>query len=309
MIRLASAAGKRQSVVQASLDILPAAGGKASIRAGILWMLVTTFLFVCQDSTARILLNAYPATEIAWARYFIHMALVTCLIVWRDPSLMVSRRPALQMLRSSLLLGATLFGMLSLKIMPFVDFSAIVWVAPVLVTALSVFLLGEKVSPMGWLSVLAGLAGVWVIVSQAGVDFSLTMLFPLLAALSNALYQITTRMLHVSDPPMTTLFYTAVAGVVFCSPFLPFVGVLPRATDAALMLLLGGLGVASHFCIIRAFTAAPANIIAPFGYSALIWAALFSLLIFAEIPGLRTLVGAGLIVAAGLSIFLRARTR
>jgi hypothetical protein len=71
-------------------------------------MLVATCLFVCQDSTTRILLKAYPATEIAFARYFVHTVLVGVFIAWRDPRLMISRRPLVQMLRSSFLLGATL---------------------------------------------------------------------------------------------------------------------------------------------------------------------------------------------------------
>jgi drug/metabolite transporter (DMT)-like permease len=70
------------------------------------------------------------------------------------------------------------------------------------------------------------------------------------------------------------------------------------------MILLGALGAASHFCMIRAFSAAPANIIAPFGYTALIWATLSGFVVFAEIPSLHAVIGAGLIVAAGLSIFL-----
>jgi hypothetical protein len=85
-------------------------------------MLVATCL---QDSSARILLKAYPATEIAFAR-FVHMVLVGVFIAWRDSRLMISRRPLLQMLRSSFVLGATFFGMFALKIMPLLDFSAIV---------------------------------------------------------------------------------------------------------------------------------------------------------------------------------------
>jgi drug/metabolite transporter (DMT)-like permease len=135
------------------------------------------------------------------------------------------------------------------------------------------------------------------------------MLWPLLAALCNALYQITTRMLHMSDPPLTTLFYSALVGAIFCAAFLPFVGIAPKPADLALMLGLGSLGVASHFCMIRAFAAAPANVIAPFGYTALLWAALSGIVIFAEIPSLPTMIGAALIVAAGLSIFLGARPR
>jgi len=283
------------------------AAGGAVIRTGILWMLVATCLFVCQDSTSRILLRSYPATEIAFARYLVHMVLVSLVLAWRDPRLMISRRPILQILRSGFLLGATLFAMLALKVMPLVDFSAIVWVAPVLVAALSVFMLNEKVSPGVWTSVVAGLIGVWVIVGRPGMDFSFSMLFPFLAALANALYQITTRLLHGADSSLTTLFYTALAGVLFCGGFLPFIAVVPNFAGGSLMFFLGLLGVASHFCLIRAFAAAPANIVAPFGYTALLWAILFSLLIFGEIPSLRTLFGAALIVGAGLFIFLRGR--
>jgi len=225
--------------------------------------------------------------------------LVGVFIAWRDPRLMISRRPLLQMLRSSFLLGATLFGMFALKIMPLVDFSAIVWVTPVLVAALSVVVLHETVRPSVWASVFAGLMGVWMIIGRTGMDFSLSMLFPILAALANALYQIATRLLHRADLPVTTLFYTAL-----CGGFLPFAAVAPGLADASLMLLLGLTGVVSHFCLIRAFAAAPANIVAPFGYTALLWATLFGLLIFAEIPGPRTLFGAGLIAGAGLFIFL-----
>ncbi len=289
--------------------IAPVPSGQRALAAGIGWMLVTTLLFVCQDSTARILLASYPPTEIAFARFFIHLVLVATFLRLRAPSLLASHRPVLQMLRSSLLLGTTLFGLFALNVMPFLDFSAVAWIAPVLVTALSVLILREHVSLRGWASVFAGLAGVWIIVARGGIDVSPIMLWPLLAALCNAFYQITTRMLHLSDPPLTTLFYSAVAGTVFCAAFLPFTGIAPKPADLALMVGLGSLGAASHFCMIRAFALAPANIIAPFGYTALIWATLSGILVFGEIPGLRTLIGAALIAAAGLSIFLGARPR
>jgi drug/metabolite transporter (DMT)-like permease len=279
-----------------------------SIRTGILWMLVTTLLFVCQDSTARILLASYPPTEIAFVRFFVHAVLVASFLGLRAPRQFISRRPVLQLLRSALLLGCTLFGFLALNVMPFLDFSAVAWVAPVLVTALSVLILGEKVGLRGWACVLAGLLGVWIILAQ-GVHISPLMAWPLLAALCNALYQVATRILRTSDPPLTTLFYSALVGAIVCAALLRFGAAAPRPVDLALMIALGTLGVASHFCMIRAFAAAPANIIAPFGYTALLWATLSGLIVFGETPSLRTMMGAALIVAAGLSIFLGARPR
>jgi drug/metabolite transporter (DMT)-like permease len=278
-----------------------------SIRAGIAWMLVTTFLFVCQDALARLLLVSYPATELAFVRYALHMAVVAGVVVVRDPRLMISRRPVVQIARSAFLLAATLLVMAALRIMPFVDVAAVVWVAPVLVTALSVALLGERVGLTGWLAVLTGMAGVWVIVGQAGLEFSWTMLVPALAALANALYQIATRMLHLTDPPITTLLYTSLVGTLFCAGFLPFVAIVPTASGAWLMALLGALGTTSHFCLIRAFAAAPANRVAPFGYSSLVWSALFGTVLFAEIPQAGTIIGSGLIVGSGLVVFLRGR--
>lgn len=308
-----SSAAARRPIDSPAFDSsvpLPASPTKApaaSNATGVLWMLVSTGLFVCQDSTVKYLLHAYPATEIAWARYFIHFVFMTCLLAQRDPRLMASRRPALQLTRSTLLLAITLLGMLAMRIMPFVDVSAVMSVAPVLVTGLAVFMLGEKAGWRGWLSVLAGMSGVWVILSDAGVEFSFSMAFPFLAALCNALYQITTRILRLADPPVTTLFYSAIAGAVLCSPFLALYGHMPTAPDAALMLLLGALGVASHFCLIRAYAVAPANVLAPFGYTALLWATLFGVVIFAEFPNLHTIVGSALIVTAGLFVFSRAR--
>lgn len=275
--------------------------------AGIGWMLVTTFLFVCQDSLARLLLVSYPATELAFVRYAVHVVAVAALVALRDPRLVISRRPGIQLARSGFLLAATLLVMAALQIMPFVDVVAVVWVAPVLVTALSVVCLGETVGLSGWLAVLTGMGGVWVIVGHAGIEFTTAMLVPALAALANALYQISTRMLHGADPPLTTLLYTGLAGTVACAAFLPFVTVAPTAPDAWLMILLGALGTTSHFCLIRAFGTAPANIVAPFGYASLLWSALFGVVLFAELPAPTTILGSALIVGSGLVVFLRGR--
>ncbi|WP_374307121.1 DMT family transporter [Methylocella sp.] len=292
-----------------ALAVLPVPPEGVSIGAGVLWMLLTTFLFVCQDSLARILVADYPPAEVAFVRYFVHFLLVGGVLALRAPELLRSRKPGAQILRSAMLCANTVIGMYALKIMPFLDFSAVVWVAPVLVTALSVVLLGEKVSAAGWISVFVGLAGVWLIVGGAGIALTWLVVLPLLTALTNALYQIATRFLRTADEPATTLFYTAVAGSAFCLPFLPFVGLAPTPSAAGLMLLLGCLGAASHFCIIRAFAAAPANVVAPFGYTALVWASLSSVVVFAEVPTLRTILGSALIVAAGLAIFFGPRPR
>jgi drug/metabolite transporter (DMT)-like permease len=137
-----------------------------------------------------------------------------------------------------------LFGMLALKIVPLVDFSAVGGAC----SCRRAFGLHSprKNEPRLMASVFAGLIGVWVIIGRTGMDFSLSMLFPFLAALANAFYQITTRLLHGADSSLTTLFYSALAGVLFCGGFLPFAAAAPNLADGGLMLLLGFFGIASH---------------------------------------------------------------
>ncbi|PWC34464.1 DMT family transporter [Azospirillum sp. TSO35-2] len=285
------------------------AAERASRRAGILWMMLTTLLFVTQDATIRVLTKSYPVMEVAWARFAVHMLLVGVVVAWRSPHLMVSHRLPLQLVRSCLLLATTLLAILALRAIPFAEVQAIAAAVPVLVTALSVPLLGETVGWRRWAGVLGGLTGALIIVGPVGGAFHWAVLLPLGAALSNALYQIATRKLKGADSPTTTIFYTGMAGTLVCTLVLPFNWVTPDLTGAALMLLLGTLGGISHFCLIRAYSAAPASTVAPFGYTTLVWAALYALMLFGEDLRLSTMAGTAVIVASGVYIFYREQTR
>lgn len=282
---------------------------QSSGRVGIVWMILTTLLFVSQDATMRVLTRNYPVLEVAWARFTVHMLLVAGMVAWHNPQLMRSSRPMLQMVRSMLLLAAMLFSTLSLRSLPFAEVQAIAAAAPVLVTALSVPLLREKVGWRRWAGVFGGLSGTLLIIGPAGGAFHWLVALPLAAALANALYQICTRMLNGGDKPGTTMFYTGLAGALLTTLLLPFNWVTPDVTGAALMLLLGVLGLVSHFCLIRAYTAASAATVAPFGYMTLVWAALFSLTIFGEMLTLFTLAGGTIIVLSGIYIFHREQTQ
>lgn len=298
----------------------PAAAGDAALaegllaerrsgRAGIFWMMLTTLLFVTQDATIRVLTKSYPVMEVAWARFAVHMLLVGAVVAWRSPHLMVSHRLPLQLVRSALLLATTLLAILALRSIPFAEVQAIAAAGPVLVTALSVPLLGEKVGWRRWVGVLVGMAGALIIVGPVGGTFQWALALPLGAALSNALYQIATRKLKGADSPTTTIFYTGMVGTVACSFALPFNWVTPDLTGAALMILLGTLGGISHFCLIRAYSAAPAATVAPFGYTTLVWAAVYSLMVFGEDLRLSTIAGTTVIVGSGVYIFYREQVR
>ncbi|WP_448202464.1 DMT family transporter [Azospirillum sp. sgz302134] len=286
-----------------------AASAAASGRAGIAWMIATTLLFVTQDAVMRTLVKVYPIVEVAWARFSVHLVIAAVIVLARSPGYMRSRRPVAQLLRSALLAVLTLLAALSYKILPFVDVAAIANAAPVLVTVLSVPILKERVGWRRWMGVMVGFLGALMIIGPASLVFQWAILLPLCAALCNALYQIVTRILRGSDPTMTTLFYTSMAGTAVCTLLLPFNWVTPDLTGWALMLMLGSVGAASHFCLIRAYTAADAATVAPFGYTSLVWAVLYGLLVFGEVPSASTLAGGLVIVGSGLYIFHREQVR
>lgn len=277
--------------------------------SGILWMLFAVLLFVTMDTIAKHLVRSYPIAQVVWGRYIFHVLLLVLLLGRRLPQIAATQRLGVQLLRSMLVLGTTVLFFFGLRFVPLAEASAIMLVSPLIVTALSLPLLGEHVGAQRWVGVLVGFAGALVIVNPGAALFDAPALLPLGAAAIYALYQITTRMLSRTDAPLTTLVYTSVVGTVATSVAAPFVWRAPDAAGWALMALLGCLGGISHFALIKAFQSSRAATITPFGYTNLVWATLFGIIFFGEYPNTRTLVGAGIIVGSGLYIFHRERLR
>ena len=276
-------------------------------RRGILWMLLTVVLFVAMDTTAKKLSQSYAVPQIVWARYAFHLLLVILILRTRVTSVVSSRRIGLQLMRSALMLCITFLFFQGLKRMPLADANAVMAIAPVLITALSVPLLGEAVGPRRWLSVVAGLTGALIIIRPGIGTVQLAALFPLGAAFCYALYQVTTRMMSQSDPPMTTLFFTAFIGAVVMSAWVPFHWTAPDATGWILMAMVGAFGGLSHFSLIKALQAAPASTVAPFSYTNLLWSVPFGFFVFGDLPDAWTVFGAAFIVGSGLYIYRRER--
>ncbi len=282
-----------------------ASSATSDVRRGIIWMLLTMLLFVSLDTTVKFLVQTYPVPQIAWARFFFHAILLMVLLGRRLPATLVTRRRGLQFLRSFLLAVTTLQFFSGLYFLPLADMTAVMQSSPLILTALSMPLLGEHVGIRRWVGVAVGFAGTLVIIRPGGDAMQLAMLLPLGAATTFALYQIATRVLSRSDSTLTTILYTPLLGAIALSLFVPFVWVAPDIEGWALMVLTGLLGGAGHYTMIRAFTWAPAATVSPFSYSALIWAALFGLMLFDEFPDVWTIAGALIIVGSGLYILHR----
>lgn len=272
---------------------------------GIMWMLLTVSLFVGMDTIGKFLAQSYPVIQVTWARFAFHALWLVTFLGWRLPVVVRTRRLKLQLARGALMVIANTLFIAGVSVMPLVDTNAILLTSPLFVTALSVPLLGEQVGIRRWSSVLAGMVGALIIIRPGYGTMQWVALFPLGAAISFALYQLATREVTRFDPPLTTLFYTVSVGTPVTSLIMPFVWVTPDVAAWLLMGAMGLIGAVSHFTLIKAFTAAPAAVIAPFNYTNLVWATLFGFAVFGELPDVLTVLGASIITASGLYAFFR----
>jgi drug/metabolite transporter (DMT)-like permease len=295
-----------------------AAGGAASNsptpasivanRHGILLMLLTMCLFVAADATAKVLTHSYPVIEVTWGRFLFHVALLLPLLVTRGGAVFRTSRLRLQLTRSTLQIGSTVIYFAALALLPLATAATIAFAQPLVVTVLSVPVLGEKVGPRRWAAVVVGFLGVLIVIRPTGI-VQWAALLPLATAACSACYAIATRLVARVDPVQVSLFYTAAGGLALASLAVPFVWQTPDLKGWLLMALTGVLAGSGHYCIIHAFQRAPAAMLAPFTYTQLLWATGLGYLLFGDLPDRWTVAGGLVIVGSGLYVFYRDSVR
>jgi len=248
-----------------------------------------------------------PVVEIIWGRYFFHTILVLALFPKRIPTLLSGSDKGLQICRSILVLSATACMFTAVGFMPLADAVAITFIAPLLITALSVPFLGERVGLRRWIAVCVGFAGMLVIIRPGGGLFQPAALLPIGVTVFYAMYQIITRMISHRTDPINSVFYTAIVGGVLMSAIVPFFWQTPTLEQWGMLLAAGLLGGLGHWAIIIAYQRAEAPLVAPFAYTELVWATMLGLTFFGDFPDLWTLVGAAIIAASGVYILQRER--
>ena len=275
---------------------------------GIALLLLTVTTFTCLDTTAKYLTRSLPVAEIVWARYVFHTALLVLALPFLGGSPRLrTRRLGLQVVRSLFLLLATAFFFSSLKYLQLVEAASIGFVSPLIVTALSVPILGERVGPRRWAGVGAGFLGVLIITRPGMGVMHWAAALPLGMAFFYACYQVATRGLSSTDHTVTTLFYTAAVGAAVTSLVVPFFWVWPAPGEWMLMGLLGVFGGTGHLLLIRAFRYAEASLLAPFNYFTIVTSTAAGYLVFRQLPDAWTFAGAGVVIASGLYVFQRER--
>ena len=293
-------------------DAAPRAVGRApaagSTMLGIGMTLLAIGLFAFMDTIGKSLMQRYPPAQVVWARYFFQCTLMLLFLPWFGiTGFLRTRRHGLQIGRGLLLLFATLCMYGAIRVVPLADAYAITFTAPLLVTALSVPLLKERVGWRRWSAVVVGFIGVLIVIRPGFGEVPWQLLLPLITAACFAVYQIFTRMISIDpcETPFVMLFYLAWVGALATSLVVPFHWQPVAPLDWLWMTAIGALGALGHLILIRALVIAPASLIAPFTYSQIIWALILGYLVFGDLPDAWMLAGCTVIIASGLFVFYR----
>jgi len=274
---------------------------------GILLMNLAMFLLAGMDGITKTLATDYAVPQILSVRFLIFC--LFALAIARPKSLRTafrSRHPILQIARSLIIVIEVGVFIVAFRYLPLADAHAISGIAPLLVTALAVPFLGEKVGMRRWTAISIGFLGLLIIVRPGIGVFNPAALIPLAGAGLWAIYQILVRKVS-EDSAATSLLYMAVTGAIVMTALAPFFWRPPDSTGWLLLLSLGVVGSLGHYILIKAFQAAPASTLQPFHYVVLIWATIVGYLVFGDLPDAWTVLGAAVIAGSGLYAFYRER--
>ena len=273
---------------------------------GIVFVSTALSINAVKDGVAKLLGGYYPPLMLVW----IHLAF-TCLLLMPlvfkkyGRTVLFPQKFGIQVLRSTLfVLGISLFYW-SLNYIPLADTTSMVFIAPIVVTALSPIILGEKLGLHRSLAVLVGFVGVYIILRPEFSGDRFGYILGLGAGSCLGMFYMANRKLAEYQPQLVAVTYTAIFGTLLLLPTLPFVWIIPRLSDSALLTSFVLLAIIGQIFLISAFSYTKASTLAPFQYTQLIAATIVGVIVFDTFPDQTTWLGIFLIVVSGLYIALR----
>jgi drug/metabolite transporter (DMT)-like permease len=252
--------------------------------SAILMIVVSTFLFSSMDAATKYLGGFLSVVLVLWSRYTLQAAIMAAVLFRvRGPTGFRTAHPRFQMLRGVLLATISVLAFYSMRRMPLAEFTAIVMLSPLLITACSAWLLRERIGRLRWLLVWSGFLGTVVVIRPGSGLFGWVVIIPLLAMVVSSAYSLITGRLAVLENPYTTQFYSGMVGSLLLLPFMlneraELLVFFTRADlgSASLLLLIGVLGTVGHLLLIMAFSKAGTSSLMPFTYAQIGFAALMS---------------------------------
>lgn len=295
-------------------------------RFAILCAIAASLAFTINDTTVKFLAGDYALHQIVLIRSCVGMVVTVAIFLPMDGGLsaLKTKRPLMHLARGLCVVLANMLFFTSLATIKIGEATAILFIAPLTITAMAVVFLGERVGPRRWIAIIIGLAGVMIIVRPGADAFQPAAFLPLLAAFAYATLHILTRKLGVADKAVAMAFYIQLTFIVVCSgiglaigdgryagggdpsiEFLLRAWAMPSPADFAIIALAGVASAVGGYLISQAYRLAEASVIAPFEYVALPMAIAWGLLVFDEWPDMIAWCGIMLIVAAGLYAYAR----
>jgi drug/metabolite transporter (DMT)-like permease len=284
-----------------------ASAARSTIAAGIFFILASITLYSCLDALAKWTVAIYAAAQFLLIRSTTGVAVLLPFVARNNfAALRNVPRPGLQILRLVLAITEILLFFTAIYYLPLADTITYYLSSPIIVVALSAIFLGEKVGWRRWSAVLVGFVGVVIAMNPQASSVSFGALIAIAGAFGSAVLMLVTRELRGTS--QTFLAFTQVCGtLLFGAVYTPFVWITPQWSHVGIFLIAGVVSVCGLLCANRALTLAPASVLAPYKYTAIGFAALFGYLVFGDVPSLNMIVGAVIIVASGLYIFMRER--
>jgi drug/metabolite transporter (DMT)-like permease len=272
-------------------------------------MLTGIFFFALNDAMGKYLVATFSVGQVLLIRSAAGLAMLAPFI-WREGATVFTAAPrrAIQLLRAVLLTLEVAAFYWALTSMPLADVMTFYLAGPIYVTALSPFLLGEKIGWRRWSAVAVGFVGVMIALNPSAQTLSPAALIAIAGSLMFSMSMICTRLVRGTSDIVLITAQTA-AALAFGAATSPFVWVAVSWTDGALLVLLGVVATFAHFCINRALKLAAASAVVPYQYTTIVWAVLLGYLFFGDVPSWHMVAGAAIIIGAGIYIFLREQVR
>ncbi|MDO6587920.1 DMT family transporter [Salipiger sp. 1_MG-2023] len=272
-------------------------------KLGIWLMVLTTFVFAVQDGISRHVSGEYNVYMVVMIRYWFFAAFVMAVAARKAGGLrgaVKTTQPLLQIFRGVLLVAEIWVMISAFVLLGLTESHAVFTVYPLLIAALSGPILGEKVGWKRWSAIGIGFIGVIIILQPSGGVFSPLAAVPLLAALMFALYGLLTRYVARQDSAATSFFWTGVSGAITATAVGVFFWEPMSGPDWGWMIVLCFTGAFGHFTLIKVYEVAEASAVQPFAYLQLVFAATIGMTMFDETLRPNVVIGATIIVAAGL---------
>jgi drug/metabolite transporter (DMT)-like permease len=286
--------------------ISPATDERAARLAGIGLMLLSIFMFSFGDAMGKFLVATYSVGQLLLLRAC--AALIVLLpMVWRQrAAFMQLERPWLQLLRVTLSTLEVAAFFWATVYLPLADVVTYYLACPIFVTALSAIVLRERVGWRRWSAVLIGFCGVLIALRPSSQTVSWPAMIALGGSLSFAVLMLITRSLRAT--PDIVLASSQFTGTFLLGALMSPLGwVTPSPGSLVLFAAAGCISVAALLCVNRSLKLAPASVVVPYQYSMIIWAVMFGYVVFGDVPEVATIIGAAIIIGAGIYIFMRER--